>query len=137
MRNIKTDHLKTTKLYDWTSVKDKLHRSNGRPGFNDGQIWWCAIGENIGVEENGKSAKYSRPVLIIKRLNADSFVCVPLTSVPQSGERFYSFTFNGQLETAVLSQVRTLSVSRLYNRIGTIPSNTRVAITEALIKMIQ
>lgn len=36
--------------------------------FKERQIWWASIGQNIGVEANGKNKKYERPVIILKNL---------------------------------------------------------------------
>ena len=119
---IPIDHGKTLKLYDWTAVKDKLHRDKKIPTIKDGQVWWCAIGENVGVEENGKGSSYSRPVLIARKLNKNSFVGIPLTSVVQHGTAFVNFYLKGNLETGILSQMRTISVCRLYDLYGEVTS---------------
>ncbi len=103
---------------EWIDLKTKLHHIGRVPVIKKGEIWWCAVGENIGVEINGKSKVFSRPVLIFKKFGRYSFMGIPLTSKPHKGTWYASFTFQGKVEYAVLSQARAISVSRLYGRIG-------------------
>lgn len=103
---------------EWMVVKDKLHNVGAITKFSEGQIWWAALGRNVGVEINGKHDDYSRPVVIFKKLSHQSFLAIPLTSQPHSGTWYTEFDFRGRPEFAVLSQIRMMSVSRLYNRMG-------------------
>ena len=32
-----------------------MHNTGRLPAIKEGEIWWCAMGENIGVEINGKN----------------------------------------------------------------------------------
>lgn len=43
---------------------------------------------------------------------------IPLTSQDKSGSWYVKFDFKGREQTAVLSQIRMLSVSRLSSRMG-------------------
>jgi len=107
------------KLFDeWNALKQKRHFSGEFHLFNEGEIWWASVGENIGVEINGKSDRFSRPVLILKKLSGAGFMAIPLTSQAKSGSWYVKFSFRGKDSFAALSQARVMSVSRLYNRIG-------------------
>ena len=103
---------------DWMILKEKIHKSGSVTKFSEGQIWWAALGKNIGVEINGKHRDFSRPVVIFKKLSHQCFLAIPLTSQPHSGTWYTEFAFRGKQEYAVLSQIRMLSVSRLCNRMG-------------------
>lgn len=105
---------------DWNSIKKKLHSSNNLPNFSEGEIWWCGVGKNIGVEVNGKSKVFSRPVLIFRKLNRYCFLAVPLTSKPKAGTWYVNFNFRGDTDAASLVQIKIMSTSRLYSRIGEI-----------------
>ena len=36
------------KFLEWIGLKEKLHKAgNKAPLFKEGEIWWCAIGENV------------------------------------------------------------------------------------------
>ena len=50
------------RLEEWIGVKSGLHFHNSLPRISEGDIWWCSCGENVGVEINGKSKLFSRPV---------------------------------------------------------------------------
>lgn len=103
---------------EWMEVKNDMHQKGAIAKFSEGQIWWAAIGKNVGVEINGKSEDYSRPVIIFKKLSRLCFWAIPLTTQPHNGTWYVEFNFKGKQEYAVLSQMRMLSVSRLLNRMG-------------------
>lgn len=116
---------------DWIEVKKNVHRVGRVPVIKDGEIWWCALGKNVGVEINGKSRTFARPVLIFKKLSRFGFLGVPLTSKPHSGSWYANFRFQGRDEVAVLSQIRVFSVSRLYSKMGDIDDTDRMTIRKA------
>ena len=103
---------------EWMTVKEKIHETGAITKFSEGQIWWAALGKNVGVEINGKHKDFSRPVIIFKKLSHQCFLAIPLTSQPHSGSWYAEFNFRDKQEYAVLSQIRMMSVSRLYNRMG-------------------
>ncbi len=39
----------------WNKEKQKIHGKNETLFFNEGEIWWCALGVNIDIEMDGKS----------------------------------------------------------------------------------
>src|SRR5438477_8514794 len=49
--------------------------------FREGEVWWVRLGHNIGYEANGKSRKFTRPVIVLKKYNQYSFLALPLTTV--------------------------------------------------------
>lgn len=103
---------------DWIEVKADVHERISLPNFSEGEIWWCAVGRNVGVEINGKSKTFARPVIVLRKLNKRSFMAVPLTSKRHEGTWYVSFSFKGIEEYAVLAQSRIMSTVRLYQRIG-------------------
>ena len=88
-----------------------------------GEIWWCAVGENVGVEINGKNEEFSRPVLVLKKLSKYGFMGIPLTSQEHVGSWYVEFVFQDKKQTAVLAQARVISVFRLYKKMGTVPNS--------------
>lgn len=65
---------------DWNMAKKKAHKLGRVPAFKEGEIWWCVIGENIGIEINGKQKKFSRPVLVLKKISQLSTDYIVLTN---------------------------------------------------------
>lgn len=105
---------------EWLNRKEDLHNTNKIPPFSEGQLWWAGLGENVGVEINGKHDDFSRPVLVFKKLSNLCFLAVPLTSQPHEGSWYVEFEFRGKKQYAVLAQIRMVSAARLYNRMGKI-----------------
>ncbi len=103
---------------EWIDLKEKLHGMNRLRTMHEGEIWWCAMGENVGVEINGKNGVFSRPVLIFKKLSRVGFMGIPLTSQMHEGDWYVSFVFRDKLQTAILAQARVMSVARLYQKMG-------------------
>ncbi len=103
---------------DWIEVKIDVNHRGLKFNFSEGEVWWCAIGRNAGVEINGKGKEFVRPVFVLRKLNKRSFMAVPLTSQEHSGAWYVNFRFKNMQEYAALSQVRIVSVARLYRRIG-------------------
>lgn len=119
----------------WISLKESLHGMNRLRSIHEGDIWWCAMGENIGVEINGKNEVFSRPVLIFKRLSRYGFMGIPLTSQSHTGNWYVPFIFKDKMEVAVLAQARVMSVARLYKRMGTIPGSDFEAIRQGFARL--
>lgn len=40
---------------DWIKLKIQLDGNQRFPKFEEGDIWWCHLGENVGYEQNGKN----------------------------------------------------------------------------------
>ena len=82
----------------WIGIKQKLDDSNHKPPyFKEREIWWASIGENIGTEMNGKNSYFRRPVLIVRKLDTYSFVCVPLTSKQKEGSWYVPITHDNRM----------------------------------------
>lgn len=100
-----------------------------------GKIWWCAIGENVGAEINGKGESFARPVLILKKLSHLNFMGIPLTFQPHEGTWYAQFVFKDKLQVAALAQARSISVSRLYKKMGEVPKSDLEKVREAFLKL--
>lgn len=58
----------------WIGLKEKLDSIQIKPPFfKEGEIWWCRIGENIGVEINGKRSdrKSNYPIQTLALIKMD------------------------------------------------------------------
>lgn len=107
----------------WNKLKKKLNKITKYPTIKEGDIWWCAVGANIGIEIDGKSERFSRPVLIYKKLSREGFMAIPLTSKNKAGSWYVNFVFLDKTQTAALCQASVMSASRLYTKIGQIPKS--------------
>lgn len=70
------------------------------------------------MEINGKHEKFSRPVLVLKKISRFGFMGIPLTSQEHEGDWYAPFVFREKKQIAVLAQARVMSASRLYSRMG-------------------
>ena len=120
---------------EWIKLKEKLHYGGKTPRIRQGEVWWCSFGENVGVEINGKSARFTRPVLIMKKLSHLGFMGIPLTSQPKTGSWYTSFGFLGKTEYAAVCQARVMSVSRLHSKMGELPMADLATVKEAFHKL--
>lgn len=103
---------------EWIGLKEKVHNSLGPKLFKEGDIWWCAVGENVGIEINGKGKMFSRPALVYKKLSREGFMAIPLSTKIKKGSWYIEITFQSKKHSANISQARILSTSRMYKKMG-------------------
>ena len=87
--------------------KEKQETENRKRNYNffyhTRELWWCAVGVNIGVETDGKNQNFERPVLIVKKFNQDMFWGLPLTSHEKAGDFYQKIAHGKGVSWAVLS----------------------------------
>ncbi len=88
--------------------------------INEGQVFWCFWGENIGYEQNGKGEYFHRPVLIFKKFNNDIFWGIPLSTKNKDNKYYVKVLLKDVEQSVIISQLRTLDSKRLYMYIGSI-----------------
>ena len=120
---------------EWNKMKKKLHFSNTIPLYHEREIWWLAIGENIGSEVNGKGKDFLRPVLVVRKYG-NLFFGVPLSSQPHQGIWYESFAYKNRTQFALLSQAGRLSANRLRYKMGRIPMPDYLRINNSLNKLL-
>ena len=120
---------------DWIELKEKLHFGGSAPKINEGDVWWCGCGENVGIEINGKSSRFSRPVLVMKKLSRLGFMGIPLTSQKKTGSWYATIEFLGKDQYAAVCQARVMSSSRLYTKIGQVPKSDLEIVKTAFHKL--
>jgi mRNA interferase MazF len=124
------------RFLEWIGLKEKLHNSNHVPPlFNEGEIWWCAVGENIGVEINGKDKAFSRPVYIYKKLSRDGFFGIPLSTTSRTGSWYIEISFQEQKVIANLAQCRVFSYLRMYEKMGALDEADILKIKDGFLRL--
>ena len=119
----------------WMKQKALINNSNGFRYINEGDVVWVAIGENVGVEIDGKSEKYSRPVVVLKKHAGKCFTGIPLTSQTRHiGKWYVHFVFQAREEVAVIIQARMFDISRVYSRVGELSKGDYQKIKNAFLK---
>lgn len=113
----------------WTPLKRKLQNHNQRPFFHERQIWDCHLGENIGDEQDGKDMRFIRPVVVIRKFNANIFWGIPLTRNTKNLPFYFNFIVETTTKddvsesSAILSQIRLIDSKRLINTFGYISAH--------------
>lgn len=123
----------------WNKVKKRLDFQKETPGYfpKRGEVWMCILGKNIGYEQNGSGESFSRPVLVLTKFNNHMFWCVPLSTKQKAFDFYYNFTDpNMNNVSAILAQLRIMSVKRLRRKMYELPNRDVQVIRGMLIKMI-
>lgn len=97
----------------WHIVKRRLEDQATVRYFHERQIWWTALGLNIGFEEDGKGTDWARPVLVLVKFNNSFFYGVPLSTTRKSGRYYMHFEYEGGQSSALLTQMRAFDARRL------------------------
>jgi mRNA-degrading endonuclease toxin of MazEF toxin-antitoxin module len=100
---------------NWNELKKKINVRN--PIYvSERDIWFCSVGLNIGSEQSGKHELFERPVLVIKKITANTFIGVPLTSNKKKGSWYVEIESTNS--SAIISQVKLFDTRRLTRKIG-------------------
>lgn len=109
----------------WNQDKQHLDAAAARPFYHAREIWWCAVGVNIGNEIDGTGEHHDRPVLVLRPFNAETFFGVALIGHPRTGRYYFSLgKVDDREAVANLSQARLFDTKRLIRKIGTIDEDT-------------
>ncbi len=109
------------KYFDkWNERKKNIDSLKVRKIFSEQEIWWCSLGINIANEQNGKGKNFQRPVLIVRKYNNYQMLALPLSTVSKESKYYYEFNFKGKKQSALLSQIKVISVNRLTDKMGKI-----------------
>ncbi len=107
------------KRYDeWNKHIKSLDSTEFKGHFRDREIWWCALGVNVGSEQDGTSECFERPVLILHGIRRDLLLVIPFTTkITNHPHRIYSES-TGMPSQLLLDQMRAVSSKRLLRKIG-------------------
>ncbi|MEK7175389.1 MAG: type II toxin-antitoxin system PemK/MazF family toxin [Patescibacteria group bacterium] len=111
---------------DWNELKKNIEVEKNDPDKfpKEGEVWMCSLGKNIGFEQNGSGNNFSRPILIIKKFNNHMFWAIPLSTKQKKFDFYFNYTdLNNQKVSAILAQMKLVSIKRLKRDIYVIPKN--------------
>ncbi len=120
---------------NWNENKKGVDLKSGEVFFKEREIWWTSLGVNVGFEIDGKNNLFERPVLILKKVNKNQFIGVPLSSKQKNG---YFFTRiksedNRVRGTSNFSRVRCFSSKRLLRKFSTCSKEDFISLKMVLI----
>lgn len=105
---------------EWNKVKKNIQSGVDIPDFfpQEGEVWMSSLGKNIGFEQNGSGAYFSRPIIIVKKFNNQMFWSAPLSTKQKKFDFYYNFTDPNEQEVSViLAQMKLVSVKRLKRKL--------------------
>ena len=103
----------------WNGYKKGLHSRPDAPFCHERELWWCALGVNVGFEQDGSGDEYRRPILILKGFSKQTCFVVPLTTATDTHALRPSVGLvDGKEARALLSQIRVIDTKRLVRKIG-------------------
>jgi mRNA interferase MazF len=103
--------------------------------FHTREAWWCALGVNIGFEQDGKKENYSRPVVILNVFSTNACLVVPLTSKEKEGRFYFDLGIvAGRNAKAVISQIRFIDKRRLINKADVVKEETFAQLQKAIVQ---
>lgn len=123
-------------FFSWHALKTDIERDKTSPLFREREIWWCSLGLNVGIEEDGKHELFQRPILVFRKFNKEMLWALPMTSKKKEGKFYHSFDFHEQERTALLSQIRTISAKRLIRRLGKMNEQDFFLLQQAFVSLI-
>ncbi|OGH65235.1 MAG: hypothetical protein A2821_03650 [Candidatus Magasanikbacteria bacterium RIFCSPHIGHO2_01_FULL_41_23] len=130
---------------EWHNIKHKIENFQVEKLFHDREIWWCSLGSNIGFEQDGKNAKYERPILIFRKFSKGMFWGLPLTSKEKDDIFHHKIILHlidqnekpqEKISRVILSQLRLLSAKRLIRRVARINEKIFAEIEKQVINLI-
>lgn len=125
-------------LEHWFIQKITLNENPTPPRFfRERQVWMATIGVNIGREQNGGGANFSRPVLIISKLSAETVLVLPLSSQVKDSKFRAKISFKNKLSDILLDQARVIDQKRLSYRMENLDKAIFNNIKNKFIKLIQ
>ena len=119
----------------WHAKKEQIHETKGKALFHEREVWWCALGVNIGFEQDGGQEDFVRPVVVLKKFNLDACLIVPLTGRPKQGKYYFPVgNVENREAVAILSQVRFVDRKRLKNKICTLNEEVFRSLVQSVIR---
>jgi mRNA-degrading endonuclease toxin of MazEF toxin-antitoxin module len=126
------------RFLEWIGIKEKIHGGDKPPSFDEKDIWWVYLGENVGHEEDGKGEFFLRPFIIIRKFNKELLFGIPCSSIKKNNKYYFEVNIKSADFTthALLSQPRVLSSKRLTNFVAKLGDGQFKKLKTALIEAV-
>lgn len=101
---------------DWTEVK-MLVNERQHKWSRKGDVWWCALGLNVGHEQDGKGVGFVRPVVILANYGKSLALVAPTTT---SKSTEFKIIVKSKITNVLIDQIRIVDTKRFIERVGKI-----------------
>ena len=103
----------------WIKKKKTCHyQEKEAPFFKERDIWWIAVGVNVGFEEDGKNLNFVRPVLVVKKFNRELFLGIPMSTKLKDNKYYIPVSVRSKSVSVMISQIRVFSTKRMWNKLA-------------------
>jgi mRNA interferase MazF len=104
----------------WNSRKKEVNDSHRKLFYHEREVWWSSVGVNVGYEIDGKNENFERPVLVLRKVNQNQFIGLPITSQDKKGFFYVEARFSDDegAGNVNISQLRVFSSNRLLRKMG-------------------
>lgn len=106
----------------WHGKKENIHKREPVK-FNEREIWWVAVGVNVGYEIDGKGEDFLRPTLILKKTSKENFIGIPITSNKKELPGYFIYQSKVIDGSIIFEQARVMSSRRLIDRMEIVSKN--------------
>ena len=118
----------------WNKSKKGLENVPITKYVHPKEVWWCALGLNLGAEIDGKNENFERPVIVMKVYNKETMVVLPITTKQKDDEFHYKIQTEGKIVWVKLTQVRVISSKRLLRKVAMLEETMFNELKEVWIK---
>ena len=121
----------------WNEKKKTTHYDGVNKFYTPREVWWCALGANVGYEQDGAAKTFERPVLILRGFSKHVCLIVPLTtSTKENPYHIAAGKVDGREAQAIISQIRLADTKRFSNKVGFLDKNRFASIQKAVKAML-
>jgi mRNA-degrading endonuclease toxin of MazEF toxin-antitoxin module len=114
---------------EWNNLKKEI--DSRKPIYvSEREVWFCSVGINVGSEQDGKHELFERPVLVVKKVTANTFLGLPMTSNKKQGSWYVEVESTNS--AAIISQIKLFDTRRLARKIKTITTDEFELVKERL-----
>jgi mRNA-degrading endonuclease toxin of MazEF toxin-antitoxin module len=107
----------------WNEAKKNVDNRPLPFFFKESHIYWAVLGVNVGKEINGGSHNFTRPVVVLKKLNKHTCLIVPLTKTKNESNFIRRIVLDGEIQKINMGQIRVISSKRLATLVAKINKN--------------
>lgn len=128
----------------WNSQKKNLGCSERKAFAHPREVWWCALGVNVGAEVDGKNENFERPVLVVRVYNKETMLVLPITSKEKLDDFHHKIQIQAKNSVTgeeyvkpvwiKLTQSRVISNNRLLRKVDIVHQEEFDRVVEAFRK---
>ena len=118
----------------WNVTKKYIDATLPLADCHEREVWWCAVGVNVGYEQHSQTYDFARPIVVGRRFTRDIFLGIPLTTKIKDYVPFrVRCTVDDVANDALILQMRVFDRRRLLRKIGVLPKETFTILLDAVV----